>query len=328
MRPLVAAVLVVSAMMIAPNSHADEDFWVEILDLPDEPTKYDLAMSTADEFAIRAARAFPSNRYQGRAHARRAAFEYEKAAKLEPTKGEPHFRAAEVLYAHFASPDTKVIDEDETKRAIEHWKQWRELEPKDPRLVSALFRRSLAYTKLGGETNYKLALRDYEDQLALTDSASSGSRENVAIIMSNAAELYMAVGDLDNSITMYKQALDVSDRPLYGAGLAIALERDGQATKAREVMQHYLRGKPFTDLITDTVFFIPEGDAHAYSGLAFDANGQYREAAAHYRTFLEYQPDGRYSELVQKRLKVVAGKAAADNKKPSKLQFEPETWNF
>jgi len=76
------------------------------------------------------------------------------------------------------------------------------------------------------------------------------------------------------------------------------------------------------------VFFIPEGDEHAYHGLGYDARGDYVQAAKHYREFLTLQPDGRYSDIVKSRLKEIRGKANTAEPRRRKLQIEPERWSF
>ena len=86
--------------------------------------------------------------------------EYERAAELEPKRCEPHYRAAELLNAYWVSYDDNHFDAEEAKRGIRHWNEWQNLCPRDTRLARALFRRSIAYTKLGGEDNYRNAIAD------------------------------------------------------------------------------------------------------------------------------------------------------------------------
>jgi tetratricopeptide (TPR) repeat protein len=260
----------------------------------------------ASELAIEAERNGAAREFRGEVQAAvlRAVEAYEKAVKAEPRAGEPHYRAAEVLWAHFVDNE-KHPTAAPTRRAIAHWVEFERLRPKDPRLSNLYFRRSLAYTKLGGEDNFRLAVEDYERQLGLTD-AGSARPEDLATVNANAAELHMGVGDLDRAITLYRDALELRDTPLHGFGLAVALDRDGQGVKAREVMRSYLEvDRKMEALFDKTVFFVPEGEIHYYVALGHEVLGQLDSAANNYRQFLRLLPKSRWADRARANLRAV-----------------------
>lgn len=318
---VLAVSLAASLAWSAGASWAGEsDFWAEIVD--QQPTAYQKHMADGDRAASLAAERSRHGSGPGLPQlVRRAVEEYEAAARADKSAAEPHYRAAEVLYAHLIN-DRPYPDRTVAMRAIEHWNAFERLAPKDPRLEDALFRRSITYTKLGGDANYTKAVEDYEEELRIADESSFSS--NLPVIVSNAAELYMATGRLDEAITKYKRALELRDEALYGYGLALALERDGQGAKAREVMFHYAYGDRMRSLHQNGVFFVPAGDIHAYKALGYESLGDYQRAARHYEAFLRAQPKGRYSDLARRRLEEVKKKIAegSDAKKRPQWRWE------
>ncbi len=317
-----AAILSVPLLLLAGPARAGSDqsaLWSRAV----EPTAYEQHMHDGDEASILAATR--SEHGHGAALARAiesAVHEYELAAEADPSQGEPHYRAAELIYAYWVAEQT-APDPDITRRAIEHWRAFERLSPRDPRLDWALFRRSIAYTKLGGEENLRAAVADYEAQLRLTDESTPDAALNAALVLSNAAELYMAVGELDESITLYLRALELNDRALYGYGLALALDRDGQGVKAREVMRNYALSDKLKQLTEDHVFFIPEGEIHAYLALGYDALGDVAKAIENYQAYLRFQPASRYSKRATARLAELRERPRSARGKPHARSRHP-----
>lgn len=253
--------------------------------------------------------------------AQRAVRAYEEAARAPKAAAEAHFRAAETLYAFFVhdseSPDARTV-----LRAIEHWEAFERAAPRDSRVPSMLFRRSIARTKIGSDEQLRLALRDYEH----ISSLSPASDRDRPLVLSNAAELEMTLGDLDDAIELYEQALALESKALYGYGLAVALDRDGQERRAREVMSFYAASNHLRDLHDSGVFFIPRGDIHYYLALGYESLGRYGEAAEQYQAFLHFLPSSRYAPRARAHLKEM--RTRAKRERPSTDEQWRKRWTF
>lgn len=264
---------------------------------------YAAAMRAADALAERAALLHRADKDGARRLAERAIQAYERAAEAAPGRAEPHYSAAELLYSHFAS-DERTFDSRRGQRAVQHWEAFERLAPLDPRLGQVLFHRSIVYTKLGGQRNYERAQADYRRQLGLLDVTRDGPGL-IAMVLSNAAEILMAMGELDQAIEFYQRAIELEDRPLYGYGLAVALDRDGQGAKAREVMLARAQSDQLRALSEQGVFFVPDGDVHYYYALGHEALGDARTAIAHYERFLDIPATSRFHERARDNLAVL-----------------------
>ena len=250
------------------------------------------------------------NSRSGADAAMRAANHFARAAKLRPKDPKPHYYAAFVLERW---DDITYSFPKRIKEVIYHLTEFIRLAPYDSRLPDALFSRSIAYTKLGGDDNIRLALKDYDERLRLLNQLSLEAQERyqLALILSNSAELYMYVGELDRAIGLYYDSLEYAagqSAILYKYGLAVALDRDGQRLRAAAIMkdatQHDPHG-PLGQLTRGDVFFIPEGDIHYYRGLAFEASGSKRKALTYYRRFLTVLPDSQYAERARENIKAL-----------------------
>jgi len=275
----------------APEAPAFDFSW-DTGTAKEQPSEYDKAMALGDGYALRAARWL--ERGSGRliaerqSTAARAVAAYQKAAKAEPAEAEPHFRAAEVINAHFLKGG-RAFAQAQARLAIHHWKEFQRLAPLDPRVATILFDRSLAYTKLSTHEDWELAIADYELLLKLRDP-SRLLQANAATFLSNMAEMYMMVGRLDESIATFQRALALEVKPSHVLGLAVALDRHGQGAKAREITKLFLSERGFDSFIanlrTGQVFYVPSGEAHYYLALAHENFGLFSQAKAHYLDFV------------------------------------------
>ena len=291
-------------VLIGSDSARSDDMWRHAAG-PSRQTSYHRLMTRGDQYALRAAEqqtmghGEPANML-----ALRAADSYERAVAIDPRAAEPHYRAAEVLYLHFVEGPNHP-PRLPAERAIKHWVEFERLAPRDPRLESIYFRRSLTYTKLGGADNYRLAAADYEKELRLIDPGSV-SEDQIARVLSNAAEIYMALGELDRALTLYYDSIEfaTTSQRLYAFGLAVALDRDGQGVKARETIRRF-GGYSYGVLNPPDggVFFIPDGDEHYYQALGHESSGDLQSAISHYRQFVRIQPRSPYVERAQQNIK-------------------------
>jgi tetratricopeptide (TPR) repeat protein len=179
-----------------------------------------------------------------------------------------------------AHPDREVCE-----RALEHWNRFENELPLDSRLLDVLNHRALTYTKLSDPDSLQRAVHDYDRILAMVDGRSYDPGA-MATWISNKAEILMMLGRLDDAIETYFRSLEYQDRALYGYGLAVALDRDGQGVKAREVMRGFAHADRLRDLTESTVFFVPKGEIHYYFGLGHEALGHADKAIEHYERFV------------------------------------------
>lgn len=277
--------------------------------------EYRRQMARGDELAVQAMEA-RSMRFVQRQRwvpsgtlALRAVEAYKRAAAARPDDPEPHYRAAEVLHAHFLeSPSTSsepvLRDRELAESALAHWQAFAERAPLDPRVTGTLFDRALVYTRLATEPDFVQAVAMYELLIERSDLRSLPA-EQVATWLANLAETYMMVGRLGEAIETYQRALDYRAEPAYGYGLAVALDRDGQTALAREVMVSYAAADQMRDLQRGSVFFVPEGEVEYYLALGYEALDDLDQAARHYRRFIASGAHPRYQARAQENLRRV-----------------------
>ncbi len=272
------------------------------------PTRFELAMQRGDTYALRAAR--PTGRARLRTHrdilVRFAIAAYEAAALADPTSPEPHLRAAEIISAHqlkgTASPNRFAA-----MRAIRHWDAFVRLAPLDPRIDEFIFRRSILFTRLGRKKDLERAIEDYARLLRST-RFSTESPSMVAQTLSNMAEVYMMIGRLDDAVAMYTRALEATpNKALYGYGLAVALDRDGQSTRAREIMLKHAAGDRLRDLRSGGVFFVPPAEIHYYLALGYEVLGRRGLAISHYQRFIASGAHPRFQPRARNNLNYLRG---------------------
>lgn len=259
----------------------------------------------------------------------------ERALALAPDNPDLHFALADAYYSFVCDYYDNDVPmparrDAAARKAIAHWDRFEQIAPDDPRRYNALrgwshphslagppalvdfpyqFERSIALTKLGGDDNYRRALADYEFLLDWAEAAPEPLTLFTAQNVTNAAELLMALGRLDEAIDYYRLGLDLADDPLYYYGLAVALDRDGQWESALEVMRDGAArdAAPLAALGKDSVFFIPRGDVHYYYGLGYEALGDRDKALTHFREFVATSP-GRYRDQAQRHIDALTAK--------------------
>jgi tetratricopeptide (TPR) repeat protein len=254
----------------------------------EELTEYDKLMARGDTLALRAARMRAIEHYGIRELAAHAIMAYEMAAKAAPAEAEPHYRAAQVIHAHFLYERTAPSHAD-ARRAIHHWEEFERLAPLDPRSRAILFTRSITYTKLGTRADLSRALADYERLLELSD-LTGVLQGDAALYLGNMAEVYMMMDRLEEAIATYERALRIETSVSHALGLAVALDRHGQGAKAREVASQYLSETGFrgykSQIKEGAIFYVPYGEKYYYLALGNEVLGRRQEALEHYRAFI------------------------------------------
>jgi tetratricopeptide (TPR) repeat protein len=272
-------------------SAATEDREVEI-----KRRLYQREMETGDEYASLAANQ-QSSSADTRRLISRAVRAYENAAEARPDAAEPHFRAGNVLEAFYGECDRRAPlpctpghpPPAIMERIARHWTRFEELAPLDPRINQAfLFKRAIANTHVADHAHIAAALEDYKKSLRhITIGVSD---RDLQTTYGNMAETYMMLGQLDHAIDTYRQALRYgsNDGTLYG--LAVALDRDEQGAKAREIIKA-LGPKQYAEFTASVrigqSFYVPDGEVYYYLALAEEALGRPEVAIADWNHFIQ-----------------------------------------
>ena len=299
------------------------DQWVpadEAIEDVAEPdaSDYEIAMAEGDEAALAAAggAASPATIKKKVELAVRA---YQRAAKADPKKAEPHWRAGNMIYGFYMDCEEgydALCDKENPKiqrRVLAQWHAFEKKAPLDPRVTSMLFDRAIVHTKLATEDDLRAAVADYE---ALLDRSGDRLDPNV---YGNLAESHMMLGDLEHAIEFYREALRRGGGTSVAYGLAVAYDRDYQGAKAREIFaafrdDEFDRFRKDVDDPSGQTFFVPEGEVHYYLALGYESLGHDAQAIKAWQRFIKsnahpvYQPRAREN---LDRLKTKA-KAAGD----------------
>lgn len=259
----------------------------------------------------------------------RAIDSYRKAAAALPSAGEPYFRIGMVLWSFYlqscdhdrfgssrspladcSAPD--AINAPIAEQTIKAWDTFEAKSPLDPRLSgglgSILFSRAIIHTKLATAPHLTAAARDYEAIIQRAD----GKGEQPSLVWGNLAETYMMLGRIDDAIHAYKEAIRSGGRLSTWYGLAVALDRDGRGSLARDVMiaQGVAGYRQFREEVAGNhTFYVPRGEVFYYYALAEESLGLFDEALDHWNKFItsgahpQYQPRARehVDALVAKR---------------------------
>lgn len=307
MKLLVPALLI--GALLVPGTAQTKDFWEQ----EESQTTYEVALAQGDDFAFRATRLKRrtqsiSARRAWQAAAKQAVAAYASATQAKAEALAPHFRAAAV-YSEFLI-DSNTAPAHLLRQAIANWDALEKKSPLQANLASLLFSRAIALTKLGGTDNLKRAVDDYDRQLQFQDHASEqhNQRRHLATLLSNRAEVLMALAQLDDAIMGYEEALAYRKDTVYGYGLAVALDRDGQARRAREVARQYARSDRGRALHDGNTFFVPPGEIHYYEAIRHEGLGQREAAAEAYQAFLRLLPGSQWAKRAKENLKALQSK--------------------
>lgn len=248
------------------------------------------------------------------AAARNAIAAYERALALSED-ADVHYRA--FFAANFIDDrkgDICAACRDGFEATVRHAEAVFRLDPSTPEARDLAFQSCLALSKLGGlagsnaDQYFERALQMYDRFRSLVDEVSDQSRSahSRSISYSNAAELLMALGRLDEAIDYYRRAIEAySIEPLHYYGLAVAYDRDGQWKKAAAAMRTALELSGYEGigrLRKFDVFFVPQGDVFYYQGLAEEVLGNRDSAIDNYNRFLVRSPGNRYLDRAREHL--------------------------
>jgi len=170
-----------------------------------------------------------------------------------------------------------------------------------------------------------------EAAAAYGEALASGGAE--PSLYANLGEVLMADGRLPEAEAAYRDAIAAAiaaqratsfntrfddlreraqDLALGLLGLAVALDRDGQAHAAEETMRRALALDSTAGVLAvatlpnENLFFVPTGDIYYYVGLARAVAGHRSDAADAFRQFLEAVPTSRWARQAQAHLDALA----------------------
>ncbi len=328
LRPiLLCAALLAPAAVHAQEGPLAQDF-SDVLEKPEfwnfsseMEVDYKRAMSRGDGLLIQAVQLRASGDDDADEHADLALAAYERASELFPDRAQPHRSAAQVGELFQAAPNfppPSAID-----RIIAHLDAYERLAPRDPDWGSELhYLRALLHTKRNRPKNLELAVADYDKALERADHTDPTRAYGLANTASNRAEVLMMLGRLDEAIAGYEHAVDLSGQITHGYGLAVALDRDGQGFRARQVAARFARlDAPIgsrSKLQEQGTFFIPRGEVHYYLALRAEGLGSTDDAIEAYTAYLHFVPSSPHAKRVRENLAALRSKAGRA-KKPRPL---------
>ncbi len=303
-RPCLPALLVLGLLVLPSAATGHADVWQRAIDTTDATNdRYQDALLRGDDHATRAnARNLSSTEITRLVDTSVRA--YEDAAKIRPQEAEPYFRIAAVLDSFFIDcergfgvrPATcavnNQIDPARGKQVVAAWDAFEQRAPLDPRVGEILFSRAILRTKLVVDATTSRALlqgamRDYQLILRRADGLTGIRLDQV---WGNLAETHMMLGELDEAIDAYTEANRRGAGHSTYYGLAVALDRDGRAAEALDVIRRQ-GPRSFMDFkqeyLAGAVFYVPAGEEHYYFGLIHEAFGYVDQAIIHWRAYLK-----------------------------------------
>ena len=292
-----------------------------------KPSKRDRLVEKADAHLAAARRAAQNNdQVDAVSEAHAAQGLYEKALALPaptaagaPGDAELHYRAYRAAYSYAR----------DYAAAVRHIDGLRAADPLDPRdggldgLTSDLCHSLARLAAQGGpdaDALYQRGLAEYETWFARIDEADPDYAPALATQHANAAELYMALGRLDEALHHYRRSADLGSPrfpELAYYGLAAAYDRDGQVKMSRDAMARAVVMDPDLGTLLDAdgpasdVYFVPAGDKWFYVGLGREALGQRREAIESFRRYLREADSARadYRDRARQHIRELGGHA-------------------
>lgn len=309
------------------DADSSSRFW-EITESPKD--RYAQYMNQADQNAL--ASALPLSGLEDDRRllrfAENAISAYELAIEADPSQGEPHYRAVEIIKRYYLGGD--ISPRSQLRRAIGHLRAFIRKAPDDPRLLLAYNDLSVNLTKLYGlelnKSELEEAIASYDNELGLLNHAGPYEAGFIATLLSNRAEVHMMLGRLSEAIAGYESSIEFSDDPLAGYGLAVALDRDGQRTRARSIAKLYAEGDSGNRLVVDGTFFVPHGELYYYQAMRLEGLGAYRNAVAAYREYLRLLPNSQFAPMARRNLAELLPKAAKEPVASSPQNKRKRTW--
>lgn len=244
---------------------------------------------------------------------------YEKAIAADPSQAEPHYRLGWLIDYHYLDETWGHLVSDRRAelhwrtKLLEHWERFVELAPLDPRIggeLGLLAARSIHYTKLNTKEGNEKAVGDYAALFERNDPSSFEVRE-AGRLASNRAEIHMMLGQLPEAIEWYRRALGWQRDNSWAFGLAVAYDRAGYSSRARELMSSYATAGALEQLVDQlvkkNVFYVPEAEVYYYFGLMHEVLGNYDLAIDRFQKFIasgahpEFQARARHNITVLKK---------------------------
>jgi tetratricopeptide (TPR) repeat protein len=275
-----------------------KSFWAPKTPTPPGPAE-ELLLGADRELDLARRYAKASDLVGAKQHAEKALHQYEGALRLSPANADAHYRA--YLAATYKPEDWEAV--------IRHIDGLRVADPKDPRERELTWTVCIALSKVGADRSgsdadllFSRAIQEYEHWRALVDENDPQFARDLSTGYSNAGELLMALGRLDESLAYYQLGIELNAaEPLSYYGAAVAYDRDGQWSNAEQSMRRAVEIDPSLARLTQGdpggdkhVFFVPTGDYFYYVGLAYQVQGKIPEALEGYRQFLRLQPSSRH----------------------------------
>jgi tetratricopeptide (TPR) repeat protein len=237
-------------------------------------------------------------------HVVHAVSAYRNATIALPDEPEAHYRLATTQYTYYLvcqtpTPlcDPDAVDVDVMRDVVTHMHEFTRLAPLDIRGTDLLFQRAILHTKLTTKEDLEAAVADYEAYLDRIEDNELGN--DTSGILGNLAETYMMVGRLDDAIAAYERAAAMGGDVSTVYGLAVALDRDGQGTRARQIITS-LKLSAF-ELFQQKVakgetFFVPEGEVNYYLALVEEALGMPQQAIVHWDLFIRSKAHPEFAD--------------------------------
>jgi tetratricopeptide (TPR) repeat protein len=304
----VRAALALAVLLCAAPAGADT-IWDRITADEDDPrSTYEREMQRAEDYLELFGSVGYGERRMVLDKVQRA---YENAIAALPDAAEPHLRLAKLLYwRHLEGridrgPYGEAImhfDRRIASQVLGHWKAFEDKAPLDPRITrEILFDRAIVHTKMGTDEHYEKALADY---LTLLDRAPV-SDINMGVYLYNAAETLMMLGRLDEAIPMYERSLRHSSKKEYAFSLAVALDRDGQGARGRDLLSRHVEDAADLEAIigkNSDIFFVPTGELYYYLAITYEVIGDPRQAVFFYDKFIRSGAHPRYHPRAREHL--------------------------
>jgi tetratricopeptide (TPR) repeat protein len=308
---------------IGSTAHA-EDFWSTMTD--DDAAamarkNYEKAMEEGDSLASLAISRATNNDEMKR-QLELAIRAYENAELARPDAPEPHYRAGLILRNFFVECAPRlgltwcIPGHPMTTKAAkmaDEWTAFVTLAPLDPRVDYALmFDIAIANTHAvstitdpaKAQPRLEAALRFYQAALERVNLFDQNTKERLG----NMAETYMMLGRIDEAIATYEEVVRGSADSSTTYGLAVALDRDEQGAKAREVIRT-LGADEFetfkTRVADGDVFFVPDGEVFYYLALCEDAFGDDERAAIDWQHYIDSGAHPQYDDRARANLKAL-----------------------